>query len=307
MTDDSRDDRPHQAVSNGALQQSSPSVPTFWVEYRSDSIELRGGQLLVGRSAMCRLVLDDPLVSRQHAEFRVEDGFVTLYDLKSVNGVLVNGQRVERQSRLAPGDRVTIGSQDLILRARMLGVSGEPPAHEHKRFAETIHEQHTEHPFSSLNSMPGASDSTDDATIQGDGLDLLATVADKVLALRRGDEAERILATYLQNLLEKARNNQGLPNATAEKAAIYAAKLAGVTLKPLWVDYSIELYSILERPLPSQVVDSLYDLLRRIVGVNLSALREYVAILHAALGRLGPAEKFLVQRIEGLERLAALR
>ena len=307
MTDDSPDDQPLATVTNQASQQSRPSVPIFWVEYRGDTIELRGGQLLVGRSAMCRLVLDDPLVSRQHAEFRVEDGFVTLYDLKSINGVFVNGQRVERQSRLAPGDRVTIGSQDLILRARMLGLPGKASTNERKRFAETIHEQHSERPILPPNTQSGASGSTDDATIQGDGLDLLATVADKVLALRRGDDAERILGAYLQSLLDRARNGQVLPSATAEKAVIYAVKLAGVSSKPHWVDYAIEFYSILERPLPSQVVDSLYDLLRRVVGVNLSALREYVAILHAALGRLGPAEKFLVQRIEGLERLAALR
>ncbi len=242
-------------------------------------------------------------MSRQHGEFRVEDGFVTLYDLKSVNGVFVNGQKVERQTRLVPGDRVTIGSQDLILKARMVPGAGERTANDRRRFAETIHQQHSDRPSEGS----GNSEQSDDATIQGDGLDLLATVADKVLALRRGDDAERILATYLQTLLEKAKNGQVCPATTAEKAAIYAVKLASVTAKAQWVDYCIDFYSILERPLPGSVVDSLYDLLRRISGVNLAALREYVAILHAALGRLGPAEKFLVQRIEGLERLAALR
>ncbi|MGE5787974.1 MAG: FHA domain-containing protein, partial [Myxococcales bacterium] len=68
--------------------------PHYWVEYKGNAIELRGGQLLVGRSAMCRLVLDDPLVSRQHAEFRLVGGSVFLFDLNSVNGVYVNGKRV---------------------------------------------------------------------------------------------------------------------------------------------------------------------------------------------------------------------
>lgn len=294
-------------MSNETSRQPPSQDPVFWIEYHGDSVELRGGQLLVGRSAMCRLVLDDPLVSRQHAEFRVEDGFVTLYDLKSVNGVFVNGRKVERQSRVAPGDRITIGSQDLVLRARMVGQPSERAAADRRRFAETIHEQRSDRPESHSNNLPPNSDSGDDATIQGDGLDLLATVADKVLALRRGDDAERILATYLQTLLEKARNGQVCPPATSEKAATYAVKLASVTGKAQWVDYAIELYSIVERPLPGPVIDSLYDLLRRIAGVNLGALREYVAILHACLSRLGPAEKFLVQRIEGLERLAALR
>lgn len=304
MTDDRPDEQPLVIVPNEPSRQTHSGDPIFWVEYHGDSIELRGGQLLVGRSAMCRLVLDDPLVSRQHAELRVEDGFVTLYDLKSVNGVFVNGQKVELQSRLVPGDRITIGSQDLVLRARMVGAPGERASNDRRRFAETIHEQHSDDPSSQPNRVPTE---TDDATIQGDGLDLLATVADKVLALRRGEDAERILATYLQTLLEKAQNGQLCSPATAEKAAIYAVKLASVTAKAQWVDYCVELYSVFERPMPGQVVNSLYDLLRRVSGVNLAALREYVAILHAGLGRLGPAEKFLVQRIEGLERLAALR
>lgn len=304
MTDDRSDDSPLVAVSNEPSRQSQAHEPIFWIEYRGDSVELRGGQLLVGRSAMCRLVLDDPLVSRQHAEFRVEDGFVTLYDLKSVNGVFVNSRKVERQSRLVPGDRVTIGSQDLVLRARMVGSASERASSERRRFAETIHEQRSE---LQPNHLPSNSDVGDDATIQGDGLDLLATVADKVLALRRGEDAERILATYLQTLLEKARAGRACPIATAEKAVTYAVKLASVTGKAQWVDYSIELYRIVERPLPGPVVDSLYDLLRRVSGINLGALREYVATLHACQARLGPAEKFLVQRIEGLERLVALR
>ena len=307
MTDDRQDEQPLVAVTNEPSRHGRSNDPVFWVEYHGDSIELRGGQLLVGRSAMCRLVLDDPLVSRQHAEFRVEDGFVTLYDLKSVNGVFVNGQKVERQSRLVPGDRITIGSQDLVLRARMAVGQGERAASERRRFAETMHEQHDELASADPERAASMPEAADDATIQGEGLDLLATVADKVLALRRGEDAERILATYLQTLLEKSQNGQLCAPTTAEKAAIYAVKLASVTSKAQWVDYCIELYSVLERPLPGQVVDSLYDLLRRVSGVNLGALREYVAILHAGHGHLGPAEKFLVQRIEGLERLAALR
>jgi hypothetical protein len=189
----------------------------------------------------------------------------------------------------------------------MVGSLSEHATNDRRRFAETIHEQRSDRPASQPDHMPPNSDDGDDATIQGDGLDLLATVADKVLALRRGEDAERILATYLQTLLEKARSGHICPLATAEKAAIYAIKLASVTGKAQWVDYGIELYSIVERPLPGLVVDALYDLLRRVSGVNLSALREYVATLHACQSRLGPAEKFLVQRIEGLERLAALR
>lgn len=261
--------------------------------------------MLVGRSAMCRLVLDDPLVSRQHAEFRVENGVVILHDLKSVNGVFVNGQKIDRQLRLAAGDRVSIGSQELVLRSRVAHKTIERSM-ERKHFAETLHEQTPQTGAQDGTSAP-PEPTNEDSTIQGEGLDLLATVADKVLALRRGDDAERILTTYLQTLLDKTRQGQMCPLQTAEKAVTYAVKLAAVTGKSAWVEYCIEFYNLVQRPLPVYVVDSLYEILRKISGVNLAALREYVATLRAVQHRLGPAEKFLVQRIEGLERLAALR
>ncbi len=305
MADDNRDKGVLASTSKQASRVVRAADAVFWVEYRGDSIELRGGQLLVGRSAMCRLVLDDPLVSRQHAEFRVENGGVVLYDLKSVNGVFVNGHPVERQVRLASGDRVSIGSQELVVRSRAAGKFGER-SNDRKYFADTIHEQPERQDLTG-SAGPGATESSEDSTIQGEGLDLLATVADKVLALRRGDDAERILTTYLQSLLEKSRQGQTCPLQTAEKAVTYAVKLASITAKASWVNYCIDFYNIIELPLPGAVIDALYDILRKILGVNLTALREYVATLHAVQHRLGPTEKFLVQRIEGLERLAALR
>jgi len=305
VTDDKRDHNTPASTNEERSRAARGAEVVHWVEYQGDAIELRGGQLLVGRSAMCRLVLDDPLVSRQHAEFRLENGVVIIYDLKSVNGVFVNGQKVERQLRLAAGDRVSIGSQELVLRSRVNSKPGER-SNGRKYFAETIHDEtERQKPLNPAETTAAAS--SEDSTIQGEGLDLLATVADKVLALRRGDDAERILSTYLLSLIEKARQGQVCPPQTAEKAVTYAVKLASITAKANWVDYCIDMYKTIGRPLPGAVVDTLYDVLRRVNGVNLTALREYIEELRATQHRMGPAERFLVQRIEGLERIAALR
>jgi hypothetical protein len=92
-----------------------------------------------------------------------------------------------------------------------------------------------------------------------------------------------------------------------EKAVHYAVKLADVTGKGRWVDYAVDLYAALKRPLPSEVVDQLYSVLRKVDGVNLPNLRAYAAELRAAQQSLGPAERFVLQRIEGLERVASLK
>jgi len=66
-------------------------------------MDLAPGETVVGRSPKCRLVLEDPLVSRQHARFVVNGGAVTLEDMKSANGVLVNDEPLLRARSSIPG------------------------------------------------------------------------------------------------------------------------------------------------------------------------------------------------------------
>jgi len=69
---------------------------------------LSGERVLAGRSRDCELVLDDPNISRRHAEFRREGGRWVVADLGSTNGIKVNGKRV-RQATLERGDEVELG------------------------------------------------------------------------------------------------------------------------------------------------------------------------------------------------------
>jgi Protein of unknown function (DUF3662)/FHA domain len=73
---------------------------------------LSGSRVVVGRSREADLVLQDPNVSRRHAELRREDGGWQIVDLGSTNGIKVNGRRVDN-APLRPGDQVTIGVTDL--------------------------------------------------------------------------------------------------------------------------------------------------------------------------------------------------
>ena len=79
---------------------------------------LSGSRVVIGRSRECDIVLDDPNVSRRHAELRREDGGWLVVDLGSTNGMKVNGRRVEH-AELKPGDRITIGVDRPDLRARV--------------------------------------------------------------------------------------------------------------------------------------------------------------------------------------------
>jgi pSer/pThr/pTyr-binding forkhead associated (FHA) protein len=67
---------------------------------------------VIGRSREADIVLQDPNVSRRHAELRRGDEGWQIVDLGSTNGIKVNGRRVDNQP-LSPGDEITIGVTDL--------------------------------------------------------------------------------------------------------------------------------------------------------------------------------------------------
>lgn len=70
--------------------------------------------LTLGRDPGCDVVLAEPTVSRRHARLHFRDGTWVVRDLGSRNGTAVNRRRVVR-CRLAPGDRLQVGEQTLVV------------------------------------------------------------------------------------------------------------------------------------------------------------------------------------------------
>jgi pSer/pThr/pTyr-binding forkhead associated (FHA) protein len=73
---------------------------------------LHQGRLRIGATEDNDLVIEIPTVSRYHAELTVKGRDIEIEDLRSSNGTLVNGARIQR-SPLHPGDRVTIADVQL--------------------------------------------------------------------------------------------------------------------------------------------------------------------------------------------------
>lgn len=74
----------------------------------ADVIPLMELPLLIGRSPLAKIRLDDTFVSRCHCEIEEVAGAPVVRDLGSTHGTLVNGQAVI-QSPLKLGDVLTIG------------------------------------------------------------------------------------------------------------------------------------------------------------------------------------------------------
>jgi pSer/pThr/pTyr-binding forkhead associated (FHA) protein len=79
----------------------------FWIE--------EGDTINIGRGETADVSIDNNAVSRQHTRLEMRDGKCFLTDLKSANGTLVNGRKIEDTVRVSRGDRIQIGKFRIVL------------------------------------------------------------------------------------------------------------------------------------------------------------------------------------------------
>jgi len=96
-----------------------------------DPIPLLKKTLLVGRRESCDVVLRFSNVSAHHCQLTVKGGYWYVRDLKSRNGVKVNGSRVV-EKRVDPNDVISIAKHKYELKyvPAQLGAVGPPPPDE---------------------------------------------------------------------------------------------------------------------------------------------------------------------------------
>ncbi|HJK94504.1 MAG TPA: FHA domain-containing protein [Polyangiaceae bacterium LLY-WYZ-15_(1-7)] len=97
-------------------------------EGKTTVVPLVRDEITIGRKEGNTIRLTERNVSRRHARLEKAGGAYQIVDLNSYNGVKINGRRIEAetQTRLQPGDQVTIGDYVLALQAE--GATEEMPA-----------------------------------------------------------------------------------------------------------------------------------------------------------------------------------
>jgi hypothetical protein len=103
-----------------AERMAQPLQEPARAEQRTVLLLMDGKRLVIGaagatmgRSRQCEVMVDDPNVSRQHAEIRPRGGSWVVTDLGSTNGSRLNGRPLEQPTVLKPGDEIELGTTTL--------------------------------------------------------------------------------------------------------------------------------------------------------------------------------------------------
>jgi pSer/pThr/pTyr-binding forkhead associated (FHA) protein len=94
---------------------SMSSIPknAFLIVNGWDIFPLDQAVINIGRRSTNHLAIDDPRVSRQHAQIRATQGRYKIFDLDSTGGTFINKKQV-KQSLLRPGDVISLAGVHLI-------------------------------------------------------------------------------------------------------------------------------------------------------------------------------------------------
>jgi pSer/pThr/pTyr-binding forkhead associated (FHA) protein len=92
----------------------APAEVAAALEVGSSTLALTRRHTVLGRGAESDLRLDDPGISRRHAEIVLSDP-PRISDLSSTNGTFVDGERVT-SAELYDGARIGIGSLTVVFR-----------------------------------------------------------------------------------------------------------------------------------------------------------------------------------------------
>ena len=104
----------------GRPSETSISRAPLVLEVNGTRHPLQPPGLVIGRGSEADLRINDPGISRRHAQIRVNPAGqglqIDIVDLGSTNGIMVNGQKVQ-QAALREGARIQIGSTRMLVHA----------------------------------------------------------------------------------------------------------------------------------------------------------------------------------------------
>ncbi|MCP4600549.1 MAG: FHA domain-containing protein [Proteobacteria bacterium] len=294
----------------------------YRIVYQNTSLEAPEGAFLVGRSAECHLVLDDPSVSRIHFAIIHEQGKLYVEDRGSRNGVLVNGTRTKERLELHDGDRIAIGHQVINIYSknraedadRTVGLSickscgGWISSHEstcsrcgaglEKRSSYQVKEILDD--FNEDHSKP-----IRDSIVEPHPISMMAGLALKSIRVAKLDEAEQLVSNAINSALRKLNSRVRIEDGEFDAITDTIVALARASKSTAEVTRLFSFHRAAGRLFSRELVETLYDIVR-IVGYRACPeMVRYIAFLDSKADEFTPGERFVYRRLQGLVKVCS--
>jgi hypothetical protein len=267
--------------------KSRPLKEAVYLSTAEGDHTLFSERVLIGRAPHCRVIVLDPLVSREHALIRIAPNEVFLEDLRSANGVYVNNVRIFEPQQLFEGDRVLVGTHEMCV----FSVDGN------SRPREAVSRPVPPKPTP----IPGMVPKLGASTERADALQVLGRLADRLFEQGVPAEAERVLSDHLKKLIDGARSGLPVPPHICASASHYSLLLAERLHNGKWVNYAIELHLRAEQLLSPQTLEAVERALKGSRNVDPVLFGFYVEWLRDNLPRLGPLARDILERLDRIK------
>jgi hypothetical protein len=277
----------------------------YRLRFLLQEFDIPRGATILGRSSDCHVTIEDPLVSRHHARIVLDGERAVLYDLNSRNGVKVNGQAIKEPTELEDGDRLRIGTQELVFcRVESL------PSSSAKTTGFLRHCARCRMPYpQEAGACPncGGTEALDEETLSGQfgaaaqaiwSVQLFLEVLERALSLQRFDDVNRILRRATIQLEERLARGDAVDGEQLAKLAEGAARASVVLGDSAWGLWVAQIYRRVSLVMPEALVDRLGELVARFPLEMAEAVEQLAA--HSRTLRVAPDD---AQALAALERV----
>jgi hypothetical protein len=236
----------------------------FRLRFLLQEIDLPQGDTLIGRSANCQVTLDDPLVSREHARIRIQGDSAIVENLGSRNGVQLAGQPVARSAPLSNGDRLRIGTQELVF-LELPATAERPTRGATRQTGFMCHCAACARAYpAELVACPacGAKDRIEEDTLTGSdqrdwGLELAAEAVERARKAKHGDDLERVLSHARLGLEQRLAEGRSVERHLIDGVCLAAGEIAIARAQAGWGRWALSIYASLGLTPPVALSDAL--------------------------------------------------
>jgi predicted component of type VI protein secretion system len=290
-------------------------VKRYRLRFLLQEIDLVSATTVIGRGPECHVTIEDPLVSRQHARIMLDAEGALCEDLGSRNGVKLNGRPLRAATRLKDGDRLRIGTQELVFCEVR---EGQAALSKTTGFLRHCAKCHLPYP-QELQSCPtcGSTEQLDDDTMTGElaspsehswSLQLLVEVLEKAVSMNRPVDVIRTLQRMATQIDERIQSGGKIDPKQLATVATSAVRASAAASDPGWVAWVLRVYARIGAVPPKLVTESLAELAMNHRATLRPAVEAVVVAARAAQPQppLGPGPGRTEQDPDEVARLEQL-